>query len=465
MVEMVSPVNSKPTLSTNNMNGFMASILAWVRDPDEVIGSYPFAGFQIHSAKNLDGMTDTCKRALTQKIMCAPILKKFQEPGVGIFIKNSTVADQFCDPVCAASLKSWFDNVSSNCADQTLGASDPTRFGGYMYANYNLTCMQDPSTGEYCMPFVNSLPVDDGFTTIPIRFMCSYCLTTRLIMIMSSAYTAKPPYVSDLEWIHYSCGMELPAEEPPSLVIDPPSPPPFCISGQNYTIQEGDTCDTIAWKYHVASAALQSGNPTLINNCSDLIDGRDLCLPLRCDTVYTLKDNDTCFSIEREHKNLALGSVRTINPWINYDCSNLQDTREIVGSVICLSPQGGTHNSSYMFLDGGVKPLTSTGYTDTVMIPPSDANIAKGTTKYCGSWHKVADGETCASICMREGIPHNLFVTVNPSLQPESSEKADCDSLLSTGVTYCVGPDTHWNDTGFWGNDSYFFGDYLSLFD
>ncbi|RMJ28846.1 hypothetical protein PHISP_00297 [Aspergillus sp. HF37] len=101
---------------------------------------------------------------------------------------------------------------------------------------------------------------------------------------------------------------------------------------------------------------------------------------------------------------------------------------------------------------------------ESILVPPADANIAKGTTKYCGSWHKAADGETCATICMMEGIPFDLFVTVNPSLQPESPDQENCISLLSTGVTYCVGPDTHWNDTGFWGNDSFFWGDRIGLF-
>jgi hypothetical protein len=104
----------------------------------------------------------------------------------------------------------------------------------------------------------DSMPVADGFNTIALQQMCSYCLTTRLTIIKSSAYTAQPPYVSELDWIRHKCGKDLPTEEPPSLVVEPPPAPSFCVSGQNYTIQDGDTCDTIAQKYNVASAALQS---------------------------------------------------------------------------------------------------------------------------------------------------------------------------------------------------------------
>jgi hypothetical protein len=45
IVEMVSPVNEPPTLAANNVNGYMSSILAWVRGTNTTIGTRKFTGF------------------------------------------------------------------------------------------------------------------------------------------------------------------------------------------------------------------------------------------------------------------------------------------------------------------------------------------------------------------------------------------------------------------------------------
>lgn len=42
IVEMVSPVNENATLAANNVNGFICSILAWVRENNQTIGIETF---------------------------------------------------------------------------------------------------------------------------------------------------------------------------------------------------------------------------------------------------------------------------------------------------------------------------------------------------------------------------------------------------------------------------------------
>ncbi|GAB1214598.1 hypothetical protein ATERTT37_003762 [Aspergillus terreus] len=450
MVEMVTPVNENATLSANNMNGFMASILAWVREPDEVIGEEMFPGFQIYDLEdlnNVDGLTTTCKTALSQIIRCAAFLQSFQYPNSGRYFDNATEADRICTPSCGSSLKSWFDNVSSSCTNQTLGNSDPTRYGGYIYAAYNQSCYRDTKTGKYCHEILDAYPAVQNINSMTLVEMCSYCHTQKYILMQASAYTAYDVRAQDnLKTIQSNCGLKGPTEIPPPPVNVPVTPAPMCLSDTTYTIKGNDTCDTIALQYSVASAAIQAGNPQVINDCSNLIAGREICIPLSCETTYTLQDNDTCFSIEMNH-GLMPDTVRKYNSWLDLECFDLQPTRPIIGSVICLSPQGGTYNDED-FVSGSstTGPSSNTGYTRVSIDPPENATVAEGSPWFCGRWHTVEAGETCAMICVHDGIPAELFMEANPSLSPDN-----CDGSLKVGVTYCTGPDEYWNDAGFWG--------------
>ncbi|KAF4153480.1 hypothetical protein CNMCM6069_000690 [Aspergillus lentulus] len=454
IVEMVSPVNENATLSAANVNGFMSSILAWIREGNSIIGKRKFPGFQLYEPEWLVGLnlTETCKTALTQKIICHSYLEKFRSPVVGQYIENSTLANEVCDKGCGQSLKSWFDNVSTTCASQYINKAVATELGGYMYAGYNLTCLKDPATGRYCPDIISHFTVVNNVASMTLFEMCSFCFTTMLQMRQASAYS---PYSEkdrfDLEqWVKPTCGLKGSTNLHDSLFLEEPAPTPICLSNLTYTVQRGDTCDSIALKYQVASAAIQIGNPTLVYNCSELVAGRELCMPLNCGHQYMLQNNDTCYSIERA-QSLWYGDVRKYNPWVNSECSNLQSTREVHGSIICLSPQGGLFNDTGSHPNlGATSPWSNTGYTQSTQYPPDGFPVAKGTTLFCGRWHTVVRGDTCRSICIADGIPSTLFMDVNPSLS-----RIDCDGSLIEGTTYCTGPDTHWDDTDFWDEDDY----------
>lgn len=167
-----------------------------------------------------------------------------------------------------------------------------------------------------------------------------------------------------------------------------------------------------------------------------------LCFPLTCSETYILQADDTCAPIERT-ASLNAGDLRVYNPWILFACNNLQTGSAIYGNTLCLTPQGGVHNSSTSS-DGsrGVNPGFADGYVYEPMKPPTNAVVADGTTLNCGRWHEAVGNETCAAICIQESIPSPLFLTVNPSLKP-----GNCTASLHAGWTYCVGPTYTWNLT------------------
>lgn len=431
-------------IQQSNTDGLQKSLL------NEVIGEEMFSGFQIYELEDLedvDSLTPTCKAALSQTIHCAPFLQTFQHPNSGRYFEDSTEADRICAASCGSSLKRWFDNASISCAGQTLGNSDPTRYGGYIYAAYNQSCYKDPTTGKYCQEILDAYPAVERIDSMPLAEMCSYCHTQKYIMMQASAYSAYDVRSQEnLETLHTNCGLKGTTEIPSPLVHIPETPAPMCLSDIIYTIKDGDTCDTIALQYSVASATIQAGNAQLINDCSNLIAGREICIPLSCERTYTLQDRDTCLSIEIDHGFMP-NTVRKYNAWLDLECLDLQPTRPIIGSVICLSPQGGTYNDKDFVSDRITSgPSWTTGYTTMSIDPPEDATVAEGSPWFCGRWHTVEAGETCAMICVHDGIPAELFMEANPSLSPD-----DCDGSLKVGVTYCTGPDDYWNDAGFWG--------------
>ncbi|KAF7183038.1 hypothetical protein CNMCM7691_002873 [Aspergillus felis] len=365
MVEMVSPVNEDPTLSANNGNGFMSSILAWIRQANATIGERKFPGFQFYDPEWLDGVSNPCKTAPSQKILCHPFLEAYyQSPGIGRNFGNQTLTDEFT-PV--------------------------------------LTLAEE----------------------------CSYCYTTMLQMREASPYAAFTE--RDMDDLIY-------------VIMRASFTTHVCIQC-DAQYAEGGHMRFPALKYKVASAAIQIGNPTLINNCTALVSGRELCRPLSCDIQYTVKDGDTCLSIEWANQpTVAFGSVRKYNSWLNSECTNLQSTHPIHGSVICLSPQAGAHNSTGTVptTDGNSGGASSSQYSEVVTGAPANAIVANGTTSLCGKWYTAAAGDTCATIFVEQGISSRLFMAVNPSL------KSGCDGSLLKGTTYCVSPDLYWDDPDFW---------------
>ncbi|KAH8431631.1 LysM peptidoglycan-binding domain-containing protein [Aspergillus melleus] len=359
------------------------------------IGGDIFPGFQIYELDNLNdvaGLTSACKTALSQTIRCHPFLKTFKSQNVGKYIDDAMEADMICAPSCGDSLKSWFDNVSTSCINQTLGFSKPSRNGGYIYAGYNQTCHKDPETGQYCQSIINEYPTVASIRSMSTADMCSYCFKQKYIMMQASAYTAYDVRAQEnLEIINKECGLNKSTELPEPLVKIPDSSKPMCLTDMTYIIRENDTCDTIALEYSVASAAIQGGNSELIYDCSYLIAGREICIPLSCENIYTLQDNDTCFSIE-DSGLVKYGGVRKFNPWLDGNCWHLQSARQIRGSVICLSPQGGTYDDNKFVSNARSSgPPASTGYTSEPIGPPENATVAEGSAWFCGLYHTVTE--------------------------------------------------------------------------
>ncbi|GAQ09970.1 glucan 1,3-beta-glucosidase [Aspergillus lentulus] len=390
ITESISPTGETPLYARDVRNGYTSSLLAWLHTGTGAIGKRKFPGFYLWDDEQdqdvLSGVSSTCKASLTRLVECHDqvyMLRALQWRGS---MHNDTLTDLMCDKTCGQSLQAWLESVSVDCAREHdhVVLSEP---GGIVWAGWNETCVKDPNTGKYCGDAIDEFTVVQSISDMPQGELCSYCYITRYKMMQATPYSIyDKSYQSDLEFMHSKCGLSGPRNILPPLQEFPDpykNNLTFCISETTYTADPGDTCDLIARKYSVSSASLYMGNPNL-HDCRNIPAGTELCIPLSCNPTYTLKDNDTCISVEA-----SLGlpysagtTLRKFNPWLLNDCSNLHvASNEVYGHVLCGAPQGGTATGDAP--PPGVTSLPQTGgYTETA--PPTNATVAKGTTFRCG---------------------------------------------------------------------------------
>lgn len=250
-------------------------------------------------------------------------------------------------------------------------------------------------------------------------------------------------YKRRLEHIQKKCGLSG-STDIPSLPTspEPAKPEPFCPSGKTVKTTKSETCDSIAEEHQLSSAALYMNNQPAIEDCSHVPGGTKLCLPPSCKKTYVLQREDTGRDLEvmfyDESRGIRFGSLlRTYNPWISPDHSNLYNGSAIYGCVPCLAPTNGYHTKGAP-IDGN--PALSTdrlGQTWAWEAAPDDCEVAKGTTEECGRWHKAGKGDTCGQLAMLNKITSKLLLAANPSLGTTARE---CDENITLDAAYCVQP-------------------------
>ncbi|KAJ3843541.1 hypothetical protein EV361DRAFT_948213 [Lentinula raphanica] len=100
-----------------------------------------------------------------------------------------------------------------------------------------------------------------------------------------------------------------------------------------YTVVSGDTCIEIAAKFEITEAALIVGNPQIDGRCDNLFIGEQLCIPGTpsvCSDEYTVESGDICITIANKY-NITVAQLESANPEIDAFCDNLQ-----VGEVLCI---------------------------------------------------------------------------------------------------------------------------------
>ncbi|KAL2752051.1 glycoside hydrolase family 55 protein [Sodiomyces alcalophilus JCM 7366] len=452
IVELISPHNDEPTMAADNQNGALSSVLAWLRGARETTGPRDFPGFRVYEPEDVEFLPaadDVCKMALTGLIKCHDEVEDFQSPRYRGSLENATLTDLVCQSSCGESLSSWVSVVQRVCSADATGDGPPILHGARMYAGWNETCLLDPTTGRNCNDVVDDFTPVASIEEMPHAELCSFCQVERLAMMQRTPYSWYDDFwKSQLECIYSTCDMSGDTDVllPDLNLPDNGRDSTFCLTEEWYTTsRDGESCEEIAWAHTTSSAALFMANQLRIISCAaedPIPAGTELCIPPSCGTTYMLQDEDTCASIERNSTlSLKHGDVARYNPWVGFECALLQNISLSYGTVLCLGPLLGDHE---LDIPGGgdtTKPPVQDGYSSVIVPPPEDADVAEGTTPYCGVWHVASAQDTCVTVCMEHAITANLLMQVNPSLGTDMEE---CTSELEVGVTYCVAPYYDW---------------------
>ncbi|RSL41294.1 hypothetical protein CEP53_012846 [Fusarium sp. AF-6] len=435
-VEMVSPLNGVPTLGKPNRNGFASSILAWLGGSKNVTGQRTFVGYKIHSENTIgiDDFSEACQNALTALLRCDNVTSEWTRASYHGILPIDVDVDSVCDAGCAQAILDWRSAVDTYCDDSKWENGAPAGvMDSFISYGINETCQTDKKTGKNCNDVILNFSDTDTLDKMPNSELCSDCYVSRLKMMQASPYSyyKKEPFYQDaLKTAVSRCSLSNQA----TTAKDSPFPsklaePIFYLSDVKHTIQSGDTCDSLAIKYSVSSAAIFMGNPDILD-CNDMVQGVSICLPLQCKT-YKLQAGDSCMSVSAS-TGLQPADIRFLNPWIHELCGNIRSAQETLGSVICVTTPGGKYEHD---VNNTSSDPAYSEYADKAVPPPKGASLAEKTTEECRRWYTVQKGDDCAVVLVQHHISVPLFIAANPSVSRDN-----CTADLIPGRTYCVGP-------------------------
>ncbi|PYH48037.1 LysM peptidoglycan-binding domain-containing protein [Aspergillus saccharolyticus JOP 1030-1] len=350
---------------------------------------------------------------------------------------NATLTTLLCASSCEASLAQLHDSVSASCGSsaELIPGMSFLALVDQVWSSWNHSCFADPTTGENCNDEIATFDNVDSLSNISTSDLCSYCYVKKLELMQADAYSDvyNDDWQTTFEYVAATCNLTVADFNATASAFNAsvPTTTSTCVSQNVYTTKNGDTCDSIALAEGISAATMYYTNPNILN-CSDIAAGTTLCLPLTCTDVYSVQSNDTCSSVAVANF-ITTAEVINWNSQLNWNCSNLHSTNPYWGSVLCVSPPGGTYT-------GQALNTTSSGEEEPVD-PPAGVQVALGTTLDCGAWfvNEASLNYNCSDICLANSIAIHLFTEANPSLNYTT-----CDSDLVTGDAYCVDPLSGW---------------------
>ncbi|KAL8694818.1 MAG: hypothetical protein Q9218_000577 [Villophora microphyllina] len=387
-------------------------------------------------------ISSACHDAMNANIACDPYLVSLATNNYYGTLGDTALQNSVCASNCGTALSNYHNAIHQACGqDEEPWIGVPANyFGDLVWAQYNLTCIKDPATSEWCSDYISNLTLagDSQLTVLPKNQLCSPCIIALAQHLQGTAYSNYDGSIAT-QWksIQTTCGLNLPTDPQPPIVNSSISIPDYvqegttqtakCFSGNTYAVVAGDNIQKIAAAKHVSSGALAILNGILPDG-SNLFAGSNLCLPQTCQT-YLVQAGDTCAGIASAN-GISYTQFRSYNPSINSQCTNL-----LSGTNVCLSLPGTTYTGTTI---AGATVTKTDIYASATIAPPS--NIASGTTRKCGKYYQVQPGDFCQKVAINNTIDITLFEAINHGINQ------DCTNLIP-GESYCVFPTPDWNVT------------------
>lgn len=251
-------------------------------------------------------------------------------------------------------------------------------------------------------------------------------------------FTSPPPYVPPASTTTATGTATSIPSASPTDALDP-----GCV--RLYTVQAGDTCNSIAVSQNVSTFAVYGSSG--LEDWSNLPTGSKLCLLGQCVT-YQVQLGDTCDTIIAAAGITVSPSMFVAwNPNINAVCSNLIS---LVDDYICLSRPDGLLTPNITLPSAAVR-ATATAWptfvpTTTPQLPTAPGTLTgctnytnyKDTTEYDNFYQPKYRDYTdvvnrCFYVATTNDITINQLLSWNPSL---NTDQSNC--TLAAGYSYCV---------------------------
>ncbi|GKZ42130.1 hypothetical protein AbraIFM66951_000837 [Aspergillus brasiliensis] len=300
------------------------------------------------------------------------------------------------------------------------------------YYNWQISCYQDASTGEYCDLIIADW--QNQTNTTSSNHSCADCILGPMKLQLESPLWTDEEWAEDFASLTSSCSATGYAWTSPTayaLNTSATATSTATLTGSAsasstsstttssstctsmYTVQANDTCNSIAVAQNVSTY-----NFIVANNLNILCGnlpavGEDVCIPEGCNST-TLLSGDTCLEME-SNWNASLAQVLAWNPIFDSSCDNLY---LFLGWQICSGPPGGW-------------TIASKGAAATTTVAAVPTNAVTSSNKDCGEWYTVSSGDDCATITDNAGISLADFYFLNPQLNGTCTD-------LWLGNAYCV---------------------------
>lgn len=365
----------------------------------------PSLAFEFFTLATLpsESLDPGCITALTADVACPRQLGAFTQGGY--FPVDAL--EEVCTTTCATALGSFQNSVSAACVGETYYISGtrtaPIDFlPTLLFYAYNRTCIKD---GErWC----NYVAFQAAGGTNPSKRQavdpCDDCLIKQLQFQAGSpiygGVALQPSYssfTSSCDKTDFPLATSDPPFEQPQPSATPP-PTPTC-GGTTYTIQPGDTCQSISLSEEVGTGWLLFDNG-LQAHCANFPATGELCIQSTC-TIYQVQTDDTCASIAAA-EGVSAVQIELWNPVLGKACRAIASS---VGDYICLSPPG--------IEIGPTTPGSTPTAAPTDIPAPVPTDIAQGTTEHCSRYYQVQPGEYCNMLLMRFYINSVDFMFLN----------------------------------------------------
>ena len=274
-------------------------------------------------------LSPSCLSAMNATIACDPYLVSLAATDYFGSLNDDDLQTSVCAPTCGSSLSKYHSSVKEACSKDPVpwdGVS-AIYYGDFIWAQYNLTCIRDPASKQWCngihprkaksnpktqkltvtADYVSNLSIPDGdteLTALPKAQLCSPCIIALAQHIQGTAFSNYDTTIAT-QWqsVQSKCGLDLPTDvQPPAVngsILIPgyaqenTTQPAACLSGKTYNVVSGDNPEKIADAHDVATGTLAILNG-LLPDGSNLLAGAKLCLPQPCQT-YVVQPGGTYY--------------------------------------------------------------------------------------------------------------------------------------------------------------------------